>query len=135
MCWAIRPARHHDQFTLDDAAPDPRQPVAHFEDLADQPLAGVDGHAHRGGELDDRELRHARRSGTGEREAGVPTAFDHGRGLLLGDFVGGAELQDPFEHPHLGRVAGLLFGAHGIEEGDLRVALELEYRCCCHGPH
>ena len=27
-----------------------------------------------------------------------------------------------------------LFGAHGIEEGDLRVALELEYRCCCHDP-
>ena len=95
----------------------------------------VGSHAQRGRELDHRELRHARRSRTGQRETGVPAVLHDRRRLVGRDLVGGAVLDHVPEHPHLGRVPLGPVGAHRIEESDLRVTLELEHGCCCHDPY
>ena len=55
-----------------------------LEHLTDVPAARVDRHPEDGGELDDRELRDARRARTGQRETGVPAVLHHRRRLAPG---------------------------------------------------
>ena len=54
-----------------DAGPEPREAVAQLDRLAEVAPAGVGRQPEGGGELGDRELRHQRRTGSGDRDAGV----------------------------------------------------------------
>ncbi|CAA9386216.1 MAG: hypothetical protein AVDCRST_MAG06-1278 [uncultured Nocardioides sp.] len=68
-----------------DPAPQPGQPVAQLEGLADEPLGCDCGHPEGGAELGHTELRHQRRTRTGDGLLVLTTARrGEGRGGVLG---------------------------------------------------
>ncbi len=73
------------QVTADHPPPHPREAVAQLEGLPDIRLPRIGGQAEGGGELGDRELRHQRRTRTGQRHPLVAVPDQH---LRLVDRVG-----------------------------------------------
>ena len=71
-----------------DPPPDPGEAVPELEGVADVPLPRIGRHTERGGELGDRELRHQRRTLTGDRHPGLAVGT-RGEGLGLQDRVDG----------------------------------------------
>ena len=95
------------QLPVGDACPESREPVPGLEHLADVSAARVGGHAERGREVDHRELGHARRPRTGQRETGVPAVLHDRRRIGFVDLVLGAPVNDQPELTDLlGRLAG-----------------------------
>ncbi|CAM3980912.1 hypothetical protein NOMA109596_18175 [Nocardioides marinus] len=92
----------HLHLTCFEASPDFRQPVLGLHRIGEQGPAGVGGTAEGGGELDDGELRHFRRTRTGELEHGVgtrhpepgdPRVLGLGVGVVVGQPVGAVEVR------------------------------------------
>ena len=71
------------QVALDDPGPDPAEPVAELDGLAEVGLAGLGGQPDRGGELGDRELRDQGGPGSGDRHPGL-AVVPHGGRLVEG---------------------------------------------------
>ena len=94
----------HRHLTAGDAGVEPRQPVAQFQAVGDQHPAGVGGDPECGGQLGQAELRHQRRSGSGQRELALPAdargarpgrcGVDRLRGMGLGPERGRGQYVD-----------------------------------------
>ena len=122
------------QLTTGHPCPQQRQPVADLQDLPDVPAAGLGGHPQRCRELDDRELRHERRTGTRQRQAGVPAVLHDRGGIGLGHFMVGAPVHDQLDLPDLLGDLALTGRAHGLQQGGVPAGTGL-VRGRCHDPH
>ena len=122
------------QLTALDPAPDQRQPEPGLEHLPHIPPAGIASHRECGGEVDDRELRHARRTRAGQRESGVLAAHHHRRRVRLRHLVLGTPVN------HQPQLANLLLDlptarrAHGVQQGGVPAGPRL-LRGGCHHPY
>ena len=76
------------QVAGDDAFPEPGEPVAQLEGVADVAFAGLGGQADGGGELGEGELRDQGCAGSGDRDGGVAEGAEPD-GLGLVDGLGG----------------------------------------------
>ena len=129
MCSATRAARHHGSRPVTTSSQNPGSRYRTSSTLPDVSPTGVGGHTESGGQLDDRELRDARRAGTGEREAGVATELHIGARLIDVDLVSGAPLDDQLQLLDLRAHLGLLGSAHRIEQTHRGGLLEGVSRC------
>ena len=110
--------------------PEPRQPVAQLQGLADVGLAGVGGHAQRCGVLHQRELRDQRSTRAGDRQRAVAERADLVGGPLAVGFDGVLDrpLDGELESLDLEVGGGVAVGAQRTEEG-----LGGGLRCFGHG--
>ena len=113
----------------DHAPPHAGKAVAELEGLPDVRLARVGGQAEGGGELGDRELRHQRRTRTGQRHPLVAVPDQH---LRLVDRVGRVHRRPRhrvLQQPRLGRVHDRPILPRSSQHR--RSGVELD-RACCH---